>query len=86
MKICFEITRSKSKNEWRVLNSISELPRDETFLLLDEEASSGLSIYEAMVDEDGIMCCPATYEQYELKDFSYWRPMLDFPVKEKRFK
>ncbi len=68
--------------KWRKLESLDELPRKGLFLLYDDKESSGLSIYEAMIFEDGTMGCPATCDEYKLEDFSHWRPMIKLPKKE----
>lgn len=57
---------------WKKLNSIDELPRDRTFLLWDSKCESGISIYEAMIFDDGTIGDPAVFEKFEVKDFSHW--------------
>lgn len=57
---------------WKKINSLSDLPREGTFLLWDKTCESGISVYEAMIFNDGTIGCPATCEKFNLKDFSHW--------------
>lgn len=57
---------------WKKLTSINELPKNKSFLLWDEKITSGLRVYEAMVFDGGTLGCPATCDDYNIKDFSHW--------------
>jgi len=57
---------------WKKLNSIKDLPKDRTFLLWDDKATSGLRVYEAMLYDDETIGCPANHESFDIKEFSHW--------------
>lgn len=55
------------------------VPKDVSFLLYDAKCSSGLSVYEALLFDDGSVQCPATFEDFKVEEFSHWRPMIKLP-------
>lgn len=69
--------------KWKKLKSLKGLPKDKPFLLYDDRVTSGVHIYEAMMFDSKTMGCPATCEDYDVKDFSHWRPMVKLPKERK---
>lgn len=66
--------------KWKKIKKINKFPINRSFILYDKKAESGLHIYEAMLFDDGSIGCPATFEIYDLNDFSHWREMIKLPI------
>lgn len=61
-------------------DTLRTLPKDRTFLIWDSNATSGVSVYEAMIfNEDTptpTVGCPASTEDFNLEEFSHWAEII----------
>lgn len=73
--------------KWKPIKKItSDMPKDKSFLVWIPTAPSGISVFEAMLDEycTEIMC-PATFDVFwpcEKDPATHWRPMVKLPKRD----
>ena len=61
--------------KWKKLKSFDDLPKKKSFLIWDKNATSGIWVYEALIDGNEAFC-PAShtplFKRGDFDTFSHW--------------